>query len=91
MSRKGSGLDDTPRESFFHSIEVERVHHRAHATRAEARSVRVDRGLPQRPPPPLGAGAAFTGRRRAHGDLTASAEPAQDQWNSEHQDVPTTR
>ena len=33
----GSCLDNAPMESFFHSLKVERVHHRVHATRAEAR------------------------------------------------------
>ena len=37
MSRKGSCLDNAPMESFFHSLKVERVHHRLYATRAEAR------------------------------------------------------
>ena len=37
MSRKGSCLDNAPMESLFHSLKVERVHHRVHATRAEAR------------------------------------------------------
>ena len=37
MSRKGSCLDNAPMESFFHSLKVERVHHRVYATRAEAR------------------------------------------------------
>ena len=37
MSRKGNCLDNAPMESFFHSLKVERVHHRIYATRAEAR------------------------------------------------------
>lgn len=37
MSRKGDCLDNAPMESFFHSLKVERVHHRRYATRAEAR------------------------------------------------------
>ena len=37
MSRKGNCLDNAPMESFFHTIKVERVHHRVYATRAEAR------------------------------------------------------
>ena len=37
MSRKGSCLDNAPMESFFHSLKVERVHHRVYATRAKAR------------------------------------------------------
>ena len=37
MSRKGNCLDNAPMESFFHSLKVERVHHRVYATRAEAR------------------------------------------------------
>lgn len=37
MSRKGDCLDNAPMESFFHSMKVERVHHRRYATRAEAR------------------------------------------------------
>jgi transposase InsO family protein len=37
MSRKGNCLDNAPMESFFHSLKVERVHHRVYATRAAAR------------------------------------------------------
>ncbi|MEO1470655.1 MAG: integrase core domain-containing protein, partial [Pseudomonadota bacterium] len=37
MSRKGNCLDNTPVESFFHTLKAERVHHRVYATRAEAR------------------------------------------------------
>ena len=37
MSRKRSCLDNAPMESFFHTLKVERVHHRVYATRAEAR------------------------------------------------------
>jgi len=37
MSRKGNCLDNAPMESFFHTLKVERVHHRAYSTRAEAR------------------------------------------------------
>jgi len=37
MSRKGNCLDNAPMESFFHTLKVERVHHRTYATRAEAR------------------------------------------------------
>ena len=37
MSRKGNCLDNAPMESFFHSLKVERVHHRVYATRDEAR------------------------------------------------------
>ena len=37
MSRKGNCLDNAPMESFFHTLKVERVHHRVYATRAEAR------------------------------------------------------
>ena len=37
MSRKGDCLDNTPMESFFHSLKTERVHHRIYGTRAEAR------------------------------------------------------
>ncbi len=37
MSRKGNCLDDAPMESFFHTLKIERVHHRLYATRAEAR------------------------------------------------------
>jgi transposase InsO family protein len=35
--RKGSCLDIAPMASLLHSLEVERVHNRVHATRAEAR------------------------------------------------------
>ena len=37
MSRNGNCLDNAPMESFFHSLKVERVHHRLYTTRAEAR------------------------------------------------------
>ena len=37
MSRKGNCLDNAPMESFFHSLKVERVHHRVYATQAAAR------------------------------------------------------
>ena len=37
MSRKGDCWDNAPMESFFHTLKTERVHHRAYATRAEAR------------------------------------------------------
>ena len=37
MSRKGNCLDNAPMESFFHTLKVERVHHRIYTTRAEAR------------------------------------------------------
>ena len=37
MSRKGNCLDNAPGESFFHTLKVERVHYRVHATGDEAR------------------------------------------------------
>jgi len=37
MSRRGNCLDNAPMESFFHTLKVERVHHRIYATRDEAR------------------------------------------------------
>lgn len=37
MSRKGNCLDNAPMESFFHTLKVERVHHRVYATRDDAR------------------------------------------------------
>jgi transposase InsO family protein len=37
MSRKGDCLDNAPMESFFHTLKIERVHHRMYATRAHAR------------------------------------------------------
>lgn len=37
MSPKGSRPDNAPMKSSFPSLKVERVHHRVHATRAEAR------------------------------------------------------
>jgi transposase InsO family protein len=37
MSRKGNCLDNAPMESFFHTLKVERVHHRVYASRADAR------------------------------------------------------
>jgi len=37
MSRRGNCLDNAPMESFFHTLKVERVHHRVYATRDEAR------------------------------------------------------
>ena len=37
MIRKGNCLVNAPMEIFFHTLKVERIHHRVHATRAEAR------------------------------------------------------
>ena len=37
MSRKGNRPDNATVESFFHTLEVERVHPLVHATRDEAR------------------------------------------------------
>jgi transposase InsO family protein len=37
MSRKGDCLDNAPMESFFHTLKIERVHHRIYATRTDAR------------------------------------------------------
>ncbi len=37
MSRKGNCLDNAPMESFFHTLKVERVHHRVYPTRDAAR------------------------------------------------------
>jgi putative transposase len=37
MSRKGNCLDNAPMESFFHTLKVERVHHRVYPTRDDAR------------------------------------------------------
>ena len=37
MSRKGNCLDNAPMESFFHTLKVERVHHRIYQTRDAAR------------------------------------------------------
>jgi putative transposase len=37
MSRKGNALDNAPMESFFHTLKTELVHHRAYATRDEAK------------------------------------------------------
>ena len=37
MSRKGNCLDNAPVESFFHTLKVERVHHRVYPTREDAR------------------------------------------------------
>jgi putative transposase len=36
LSRKGDCYDNTPMESFFHTLKTELVHHRQYATRAEA-------------------------------------------------------
>ena len=36
MSGKGNCLDNAPMESFFHTLKIERIHHRVYATRAEA-------------------------------------------------------
>ena len=36
-SRKGSALDSAPIEGFFHMLKTELVHHRAYATRDQAR------------------------------------------------------
>ena len=37
MSRRGNALDNAPMESFFHTLKTEPVHHRAYATRDQAR------------------------------------------------------
>ena len=37
MSRTGNCYDNAPRESFFHTLKVELVHHRRWAKRDEAR------------------------------------------------------
>ena len=37
MSRKGNCWDNAPMESFFHTLKTERVHHRIHATKEQAR------------------------------------------------------
>jgi transposase InsO family protein len=37
MSRKGDCWDNAPKESFFHTLKTERVHHRIYAIRDEAR------------------------------------------------------
>ncbi len=60
MSRKGNCLDNAPMESFFHTLKVERVHHRVYATRdaGAAGPVRVHRGLLQFTPPAFGNGGA---------------------------------
>jgi putative transposase len=36
MSRKADCYDNTPMESFFHTLKTELVHHRDYKTRAEA-------------------------------------------------------
>ena len=37
MSRRGNALDDAPMKSFFRTLKTELVHHRAYATRDQAR------------------------------------------------------
>jgi hypothetical protein len=37
MSRKGDRWHNAPRESFFHTLKTERVHHRLYATRDQSR------------------------------------------------------
>ncbi|QET91559.1 IS3 family transposase [Roseomonas mucosa] len=37
MSRRANPLDNAPMESFFHTLKTELVHHRAYATRDEAK------------------------------------------------------
>jgi transposase InsO family protein len=37
MSRRGNCWDNAPRESFFHTLKTERVHHRIYATKEQAR------------------------------------------------------
>ena len=95
MSRKGNCLDNAPHGELLALAQepapakagVERVHHRIHATRAEARRdpgpgpgqalfARIE-GRSQHPPPALRAGASFTNRHGAHGSLTASNHPGQ--------------
>jgi hypothetical protein len=36
MSRKAHCYDNAPKESFFHTLKTELIHHRQYATRAEA-------------------------------------------------------
>ena len=37
MSRKADCWDNAPMESFFHTLKIERIHHRLYATREIAR------------------------------------------------------
>ncbi len=37
MSRRANPLDNAPMESFFHTLKTELAHHRAYATRDEAK------------------------------------------------------
>ena len=37
MSREGDCWDNAPMESFFHTLKIERVHHRVYAIRDKAR------------------------------------------------------
>ena len=88
MSRKGNCLDNSPMESFFHTLKVERVHHRVYPTqgRSATGSVRLHRGLLQFTPPTFRDRIPFTGRHGAHGGLTPSTFPGQDQIYGETPD-----
>ena len=81
MSRKGDCLDNAPMESFFHTLKIERVHHRIYATRdrGPTGSVSVHRGLLQFPPPALGTGLSQPSSRRAFSGLTPSTFSGEDQ------------
>ena len=37
MSRKADCWDNAPMESFFHTLKIERIHHRLYASREDAR------------------------------------------------------
>jgi putative transposase len=50
MSRKADCYDNAPRESFFHTLKTELVHHKHYSTREEARR---DSGGARRPHPVL--------------------------------------
>lgn len=69
ISRKGDCWDNAPRESFFHTLKIERVHHRVYATRDQARRdlVQSIEGVynPRRLHPALGSINPAEAERRA--------------------------
>jgi putative transposase len=80
MSRKANCYDNTPMESFFHTLKTERVHHRQYATRAKARrDIFLHRGLLQPDQAPLEHRIYQPNRDRAKSSLTLSIFSGEDQ------------
>ena len=69
MNRKADCYDNAPMESFFHTLKTERVHHRQHATRAEAQ-----RDI-------FAYIEGFYNRSRRHGGLPADVSTTSRRWS----------